>query len=267
MIQASQTTGRMSVLSSTPTREEVPESRKDDDVPPTVIRLQISLRHHARRGISVHVADKSALGVAENGGGVDRTAQRPETLLDFACQEAGRLRRGRLLDQNEDGFNHLWSEMDSKVVEYDLISPTLPRSKKTPRRLQQSNYALPDYQFASPEELYRKVYFEALRHRFKEFFDNVSIVIAAAIFSSAIQLKMAAATTAETSKKNYLTWFKPRKQSEMSIERHWSGRAGKRGALREGPQARGIVRHDSRVREYGRDPTGNRARFPLVGGE
>ncbi|KAJ8875941.1 hypothetical protein PR048_023849 [Dryococelus australis] len=62
--------------------------------------------------------------------------------------------------RNEDGFNHLWSEMDSKVVEYELIFPTLPRSKKTPKRLQQSNYAVPDYQFASPEELYRKVYFE-----------------------------------------------------------------------------------------------------------
>ncbi|KAJ8867468.1 hypothetical protein PR048_031270 [Dryococelus australis] len=58
---------------------------------------------------------------------------------------------------NEYGFNHLWFEMDSKVIEYELILPTLPRSKKIPKRLQQSNYA-----FASPEELYRKAYFEAL---------------------------------------------------------------------------------------------------------
>ncbi|KAJ8891232.1 hypothetical protein PR048_010747 [Dryococelus australis] len=33
--------------------------------------------------------------------------------------------------RNGDGFNHLWSAMDSKVVEYELILPTLPRSKKT----------------------------------------------------------------------------------------------------------------------------------------
>ncbi|KAJ8886530.1 hypothetical protein PR048_012741 [Dryococelus australis] len=60
--------------------------------------------------------------------------------------------------RNEDGFNHLWSEMDSKVVENELIFPTLPRSKNTPKRLQQSNYAVPDYQFASPEELYRDMH-------------------------------------------------------------------------------------------------------------
>ncbi|KAJ8892543.1 hypothetical protein PR048_005124, partial [Dryococelus australis] len=50
---------------------------------------------------------------------------------------------------NEDGLNHLWSEMDSKVVEYEHIFPTLTRSKNTSA-------------FASPEELYRKVYFAAL---------------------------------------------------------------------------------------------------------
>ncbi|KAJ8867252.1 hypothetical protein PR048_031051 [Dryococelus australis] len=61
--------------------------------------------------------------------------------------------------KNEDGFNHIWSEMDSKIVEYELIFPILPSSKMTPKRLQQSNYAAPDYQFASPEELDRKVYF------------------------------------------------------------------------------------------------------------
>ncbi|KAJ8882000.1 hypothetical protein PR048_018488 [Dryococelus australis] len=48
--------------------------------------------------------------------------------------------------RNEDGFNHLWFEMDSKVVEDELIFPTLPRnSKKMPKRLQQSNYAAPSY--------------------------------------------------------------------------------------------------------------------------
>ncbi|KAJ8866543.1 hypothetical protein PR048_032402 [Dryococelus australis] len=64
--------------------------------------------------------------------------------------------------RNEDGLNHLWSEMDSKVKEYELIFPTSRRSENTPKRLQRSNYAVPDYQFASPEELYRKAYFEAL---------------------------------------------------------------------------------------------------------
>ncbi|KAJ8877762.1 hypothetical protein PR048_022217 [Dryococelus australis] len=37
-----------SALASTSTRGDVPESQKDDDVPPAVVRLQTSLRHHAR---------------------------------------------------------------------------------------------------------------------------------------------------------------------------------------------------------------------------
>ncbi|KAJ8872222.1 hypothetical protein PR048_025824 [Dryococelus australis] len=41
--QASEMTGRMSVLASTPTREDVPESQEDDDMPTAVVR------HHARR--------------------------------------------------------------------------------------------------------------------------------------------------------------------------------------------------------------------------
>ncbi|KAJ8867303.1 hypothetical protein PR048_031104 [Dryococelus australis] len=75
-------------------------------------------------------------------------------------KEIGNIVKGE--KKNEDGFNHLWSEMDSKIVEYELIFPTLPSSKKTPKKLQQSICAAPDYQFASPEELYRKLNFEAL---------------------------------------------------------------------------------------------------------
>ncbi|KAJ8891748.1 hypothetical protein PR048_004301 [Dryococelus australis] len=44
----------LSVLASTPTREDVPEVQKDDDVLPAVVRLQTSLRHYTRWGNSVH---------------------------------------------------------------------------------------------------------------------------------------------------------------------------------------------------------------------
>ncbi|KAJ8880727.1 hypothetical protein PR048_017197 [Dryococelus australis] len=47
--------------------------------------------------------------------------------------------------------------MDSKVVEHELIFPTLPRSRKTPEDFN-SQITL----CHATKELYRKVYFEAL---------------------------------------------------------------------------------------------------------
>ncbi|KAJ8873144.1 hypothetical protein PR048_026761 [Dryococelus australis] len=67
--------------------------------------------------------------------------------LSVVLQNKTMMVAGAREKRNENGFNHQWSEMDSKV---------------TPKRLQQSTYAVPDYKFTSPEELYRKVYFKAL---------------------------------------------------------------------------------------------------------
>ncbi|KAJ8866397.1 hypothetical protein PR048_032240 [Dryococelus australis] len=51
------------------------------------------------------------------------------------------------------------------------------------------------------------------------------------------------------------------------MEQRLSEGAGEAGGTREDPPTSGIVRHDSHRRRSGSDPTGNRARFAMVGGD
>ncbi|KAJ8889969.1 hypothetical protein PR048_009474 [Dryococelus australis] len=64
MIYASQTTGRTSVLASTPTREDISENQKEDDVPPAIVRLQTSLRRHTRWERTVHRLQNDIISVS-----------------------------------------------------------------------------------------------------------------------------------------------------------------------------------------------------------
>ncbi|KAJ8894915.1 hypothetical protein PR048_000222 [Dryococelus australis] len=56
-------------------------------------------------------------------------------------------------------------------------------------------------------------------------------------------------------------------RSEVIIEQCRNARVGETGHPRENPWTSGIVRDDSHVQDSGGDPTGNRTRFTLAGGE
>ncbi|KAJ8868033.1 hypothetical protein PR048_031842 [Dryococelus australis] len=78
-------------------------------------------------------------------------------------QETGNIVQGS--PKRKKKFADLAAVLDLKGTDDPKpLCPTrwIARKQKDSKRLQQLNYAVPDYQLASPEELYRKVYFEAL---------------------------------------------------------------------------------------------------------
>ena len=65
-----------------------------------------------------------------------------------------------LKDQRSDAhFNGVWQELLAKVMEFDCEEPVLPRKRRAPRRLDEATTSHFD---ATPEDMYRKHYFEVL---------------------------------------------------------------------------------------------------------
>ena len=82
---------------------------------------------------------------------------------DNECYRSKRLAAvtlSSLMDQRSDAhFNGVWQELLAKVMEFDCEEPVLPRKRRAPRRLDEATTSHFD---ATPEDMYRKHYFEVL---------------------------------------------------------------------------------------------------------
>ncbi|KAJ8866970.1 hypothetical protein PR048_032832 [Dryococelus australis] len=137
----------MSVIASTPTREDVPESQEDEDVPPTVARLQTSLRHHARMTMP---------GAMFQGATMQWYADNNVRRLDWPTQSP-----------DLDPIEHLWDEFDRRV-----------RARQArPKYIAQLMEWF--------QEEWRRIPVDVLQTLVESMPDRVAAVIAARVFSAA----------------------------------------------------------------------------------
>lgn len=64
--------------------------------------------------------------------------------------------------RNEEVFSKIWKDQVKDAKELGVDEPKAPRSVKRPRKYEDSDSLDPDYTFTSPEEYFRKIYYEIL---------------------------------------------------------------------------------------------------------
>ena len=91
---------------------------------------------------------------------LSRTLQKKNTSASEGQLTAEKTRKTLMGIRNDDNFDQFWEKVNKMICDVEVSDSILPRRRRIPRRYEDGN-APPTYD-ATPKDMYRRVYFEAI---------------------------------------------------------------------------------------------------------